>query len=267
MPVINNGGFTVASPFRDNAIASLSNSQDVRSRTSLISPRRWLVALAVIALLIVGLLYSAINSLVTPAQGVGWMDKGGFTTITAPVSGLMNDASITTGKSVQEGEVLGRILESNGVTTEVLAPQDAVVMQYAGESSQWSVTAGDPLMTLAITSRDPQLFILLPGSNATGLTRGDVVVGAKAWAEPDLGKPVECTVAALTPYEQPGIGAVTYMPAPSVAQFVQSTNSVQWAKAECPSSAYTQWLVGKVMPVTVELENRGLLSFVFGGLS
>ena len=55
------------------------------------------------------------------------------------------------------------------------------------------------------------------------------------------------------------------MPSPSIARFVQDNGSVQWAYADCPAQTLSGVLVGDIFPVSVQLERRSLLSFIFGG--
>ena len=255
----------MAGSFREQAVQSLSNPQEMRSRTSLITPRRWLVALAVMALLAAGLMYAAVNSLITPVQGIGWIDRGGFDRVVAPIDGVVTAAPIDTGDEVKKGTVLWSVTGADGVKIDVPVRQDAVLMQYAGSDSSWIVTKGDTIAVLAVANETPELFILLPGATATGFVAGDVVVGADAWATPEAGKAFQCVVARATPYEQPGAIATAYMPSPSIARFVQDNGSVQWAYADCPAQTLSGVLVGDIFPVSVQLERRSLLSFIFGG--
>lgn len=255
----------VASPFREQAVQSLSNPQEIRSRTSLITPRRWLIALAVIALLIAGLMFAAVNSLITPVQGIGWIDRGGFDRIIAPIDGVVTAKSIATGDAVKEGAVPWSVTGVDGVKIDVPIRRDAVLMQYAGTDSTWTVAKGDTIAVMAAAIEEPELVILIPGATATGFVTGDVVAGAEAWVTPNIGKPFQCVVTRVTPYEQPGAIATAYMPSPSIARFVQTNGSVQWAMASCPEQKLNSIRIADVLPVSVQLERRSLLSFIFGG--
>lgn len=253
------------SPFRENAVQALANSGDSRERTSLVTPRRALVALAVIALLMAALLYVAVNSLATPVAGIGWADGGGFITTRAAATGEVVAPNLTTGTRFRKGEAFGELTTPEGVTTELKAPGDAIVMQRGKPMEPFIVNEGDPVATFAMMTDPVQLFLLLPGTQATGFAKGDLAVGAAVWVQPANGPSFECSIVAFNAYEQPGEAMAAYIPSPSVARFVQIHGSVLTAGASCPEDKLDDLLVGAVVPVSVEVGRRSLLSYVFGG--
>lgn len=253
------------SPFRENAVQTLANSGESRERTALVTPRRALVALAVITLLLAALLYVAVTSLTTPAVGIGWADRGGFVTVPAPAAGTVVAPNLTTGTRVRKGEAFGELTTPEGQKTQLKAPGDAIVMQRGKPTEPFTVNEGDPVATLGMMTEPAQLMLLLPGIQATGFTEGDVAVGAAVWVQPANSPSFECTVVAFNAYEQSGEAMVAYIPSPSVARFVQIHGSVLAAGASCPEDELDALLVGAVVPVSVEVGRRSLLSYVFGG--
>ena len=253
------------SPFRENAVQTLANSGESRERTALVTPRRALVALAVIALLLAALHYVAVTSLATPVAGIGWADGGGFITTPAPAAGEVVAPKLRTGTRFRKGEAFGTLTTSEGVTTELEAPGDAIVMQRGKPMEPFTVNEGDPVATFAMMTEPVQLILLLPGAQATGFTEGDLVVGAAVWVQPANGPSFECSIVAFNKYEQPGEAMAAYIPSPSVARFAQIHGSVLAAGASCPEDEIAALLVGAVVPVSVEVGRRSLLSYVFGG--
>ena len=255
----------MASPFRKNAVQARANSGESRARTSLVTPRRALVALAVIAMLVAGLLYVAVSSLATPVAGIGWSDRGGFLTVEAPVAGKDSVPNLSTGTRLRKGETFGELTTPAGVTTALTAPEDSIVMKLGRLATTYTVKEGDPLVTLGVMTDPAYLLVLLPGVQATGLARGDLDKGATVWVRTATGQSFTCTIFGFNAYEQSGELVVDYIPSPTVARFVQANGSVVLAGARCPEGTLDQVLVGAVVPVSVEVGRRSLLSYVFGG--
>jgi hypothetical protein len=254
----------MASPFRKNAVQARANSGESRTRTSLVTPRRALVALAVIAMLVAGLLYVAVSSLTTPVAGIGWADRGGFVTMTAPVAGKVSD-DLSTGTRLRKGEKFGELTTPAGETTALTAPEDSIVMKRGSLTSTFVVKEGDPIVTLGLITEPAILYFLLPGVQATGFARGDLSEGAKVWVRTATGESFTCTVIGYNAYEQSGAAVVAYIPSPSVERFVQANGSVVFGGARCPQETLDAQLVGAVVPVSVEVGRRSLLSYIFGG--
>lgn len=255
----------MASPFRKNAVQARANSGESRTRTSLVTPRRALVALAVIAMLVAGLLYVAVSSLTTPVAGIGWADRGGFVTMAAPVAGKVSAPNLSTGMRLRKGEKFGELTTPAGETTALTAPEDSIVMKRGSLTTNFAVKEGDPIVTLGLITEPATLLLLLPGLQATGFTRGDLSKGATVWARTATGESLTCTIFAYNAYEQSGASILAYIPSPSVARFVQANGSVILAGARCPQKALDAQLVGAAVPVSVEVGRRSLLSYIFGG--
>jgi hypothetical protein len=253
------------SPFRENAVQALANTGGSRARTSLVTPRRALVALAVIALIVAGLLYVAVNSLTTPIVGIGWADRGGFVTVVAPTAGKVSAPNLASGVLLAEGEQFGELTTPDGKTTALTAPEDSIVMQRGSVRTTFTVTEGETIATLAVMADPATLLIVLPGIEATGLTASRIAEGAAVWVQPQNGESFQCTLYGFNAYEQSGADIVEYIPSPTVARFVQANGSVIVAGAQCPEGTLDDKLVGVPSPVSVEVDRRSLLSFVFGG--
>ncbi len=253
------------SPFRQNAVQALADTGGSRARTSLVTPRRALVALAVIALIVAGVLYVAVNSLTKPVVGIGWADRGGFVTVTAPTAGEVSAPNLTSGTLLRQGEQFGELTAPDGTTTALTAPEDSIVMQRGSLLANFAVAKDQAIATLAVMADPPTLVIVLPGIEATGLTASRISKGAAVWVQPQNGESFRCTLYGFNAYEQSGADIVAYIPSPTVARFVQTNGSVIVAGAECPEGTLDEKLVGVPNPVSVEVGRRSLLSYVFGG--
>lgn len=257
----------MSSPFRQNAVQALTDTGGSRARTSLVTPRRALVALAIIAMIAAGLLYVAVNSLTTPISGIGWADRGGFITVTAPAAGTVTAPKLTTGTVLRKGEEFGTLTTLDGKTIALTAPEDSIVMQGAfavGVRPTFAVREGGIIAALGSMAEPAMLLIALPGVEATGLTEGRLAKGSTVWVQPANGPSFECTVFGFNAYEQSGEDVIAYIPSPTVARFVQANGSVLMAGADCPEGTLDEYLVGTPNPVSVDVGQRSLLSFVFG---
>jgi len=254
----------MASPFRRNAVQARANSGESRARTSLIAPRRALVALAIIAMLVAGLLYVAVNSLTTPITGVGWSDRGGFVVVAAPAAGEVSAPEMATGTIFRKGEKYAELKAADGTTMDLKAPEDAIIMQRGSLTTNFTVKEGDPVVTLGAMKDPATLVIVLPGIEATGFSAGKLSEGAAVWVRPATGRSFQCTLVAYNAYEQSGEEIISYIPSPTVTSFVRANGSVVVAAAKCPEESLNRLLVGKPVPVSVDAGQRSLLSFVFG---
>lgn len=256
----------MASLFRDSAAQSLSGAGEDRPRVQLVPPRRWLIAVALVVMLIAGVVFAAIATTRAPVRGIGYLDQGGFVTLDSQVDGLVQDGIAVPGTPVKPGDVVARVLSLDGTTSRVVAPGPGTVMQLLGPASGWPVKAKDPLLVIAGTGRrgGPNLTLLLPGIEATALTAGSVTAGSSAWLEPVGNEPIECVIRTVRPYAQPADSIAPYTPDPFVKSYVEEQGSIQVAEADCPADSLRPFLPGTALPVTVEINARTPLDFVFG---
>ena len=256
----------MSSMFRADAVRSLSGAGEDRPRVQLVPPRRWLIAVALVVMVLGGLVFAVIASTRAPVRGVGYLDQGGFITLIAQADGLVQDGIAVPGTEVSSGDVVARVLAMDGTTRRVVAPGPGVVMQLLGPASGWRVDEGDPILVIAGTGRQggANVALLLPGLEATELTEGSVEVGSTAWLEPAGAEPIRCSVRAVRPYAQPADSIAPFMPDPFVRAYVQEQGSIQVAEADCPASALAGFLPGTAMAVTVEINPKSPLQFVFG---
>jgi hypothetical protein len=256
----------MSSLFRESAVKSLSGAGEDRPRVQLVPPRRWLVAVALVVMVVAGVVFAAIATTRAPVRGVGYLDQGGFITLDSAVDGLVQDGIAVPGTQVKPGDVVARVLSLDGTTTRVVAPGPGTVMQLLGPAGGWPVKVGAPLLVIAGTGRHggPNVTLLLPGVEATELTEGSVSEGASAWLEPAGKDPIACVIRTVRPYAQPADSIAAYMPDPFVKSYVQEQGSIQVAEADCPADSLRQFLPGTALPVTVEINPRSPLDFVFG---
>ena len=257
---------TMSDLYRPQALASMSSALDERPRVQLLPPRRWLVAGALVVVLIAGVIFIAVTSVVAPARGVGFLDQGGFVTLRAPVNGTLLAGFAMPGSRIKKGDELVRLRDDRGNETPVLSPTDAVVMQILVPGRGWSVAANDEIYVLAgIDSQSaPTVIMLLPGAQAGAFSAGDIAKGASAWLEPAGQPAIQCQVVQVDPYALSAEQVNPFIPDPMVKEMVAKMGSVQYAGAECPPDAIANLLPGMPIPVSVSIRQDSLLSFIFG---
>lgn len=256
----------MADRYRPQALASSGSALDERPRVQLLPPRRWLIALALIVMLLAGVIFVAVTSVVAPVRGVGYLDKGGFVTITAPVDGIVLSGFRTPGERVSKGAELVRLQDAMGGQTPVLSPVDGVVMQILFPGHGWSVTSDSTIVVVAGVEPDSRgtVIMLLPGDQAGAFTSGNISVGGSAWLEPAGSPTIQCEVVQVNPYALGADQVEPFIPDPMVKRMVTRMETVQYAGASCPPDAIANLLPGMPIPVSVAVRQDPLLSFIFG---
>jgi len=256
----------VADLYRPRALASASSALDERPRVQLLPPRRWLIAVALIVVLIAGVIFVAVTSVVAPVRGVGYRDQGGFSRVSSSVSGVTLPDFKRPGEAVAEGEELVRIVNSQGTEISITSPADGVVMQMLIPGAGWSVTPDQEIYIVAgiDPTAEPSIIMLLPGEQAGDFTPGNLTVGSTAWLEP-VGRPaIACQLDQVDPYALSAEQVEAFIPDVMVKQYVQKMGTVQYAGATCPMGAIDDLLPGMPVPVSVAVRQDALLSFIFG---
>ena len=252
--------------YRPRALASASSALDDRPRVQLLPPRRWLVVVALVVVLVAGVVFVAVTSVAAPVRGVGYRDQGGFSQVASPVSGVTMPGFKRPGEAVAKGEELIRILDGQGGQASIVSPIDGVVMQMLVPGSGWSVASGTDVYIVAgiDPKAQPTMIMLLPGEQAGDFTPGSVSVGATAWLEPVGKSAIACQVDQVDPYALSAEQVEAFIPDVMVKQYVQRLGTVQYAGAVCPSEAIADLLPGRPVPVSVAVRQDSLLSFIFG---
>ncbi len=247
-------------------MTALRAAGDERPMVRLVPPRRWLTALSLVVMLIAGLIFLTVATTKDPVRGLGYVDRGGFIALGANTPGIVQDGAVLPGTSVEAGDVLARVIKSDGTTARIIAPAPGVVMQLLGPSTGWVATQGKPIVVLARTDVQvgAEVTLLLPGFAATEVFEGEVAEGSTAWLEPADRQPIQCRVENVRPYAQPADSVADFMPDPYVVGFLNELGSVQLAEANCPPGSLDWAMPGAVMPITVEVGSRSPLSAIFG---
>lgn len=255
----------MAGKFRESALRSLNTPQVERPRTKLVPPRRWLIALAVIAIMLAGLKYVAVTSLRPPVRGFGVVDAGGVRVVTAPEPGTFQLTSYP-GAVLEAGEQVGEIIAADGSILRVTAPSPGVLMQVKGPPTGWLVEAGEPIFVIQANDRvgGPILDLYLPGIEATELTAGAVVIGGELWFETASLGAIACLITRVDPYPVPSEDILRFTPDPVISSAVRDFGSVLLAEADCPGGALSSMLPGAVAGVVVEVETGGAMSSILG---
>lgn len=253
--------------FRANAVAALRTADDDRPPVRLVPARRWLIAVALVVMVLAGIVFALIASTRTPIRGIGFSDQGGFITLSSEQRGIVQDGVAVPGTEVEPGDVLARIVTTSGRTQRIVAPGPGTVMQLLGPASGWPVGAGDPVLVIAGTGSGggSRVDLLLPGVEATELTEGSISVGLTAWLEPAGKNAIRCVITSVRPYAQPADSLLRFIPEPFVQAYLRDQGSVQFAEAQCPAEQLAEFLPGTAFPVTVEIDPKRPIEFVFGG--
>ncbi|MEI6622110.1 MAG: hypothetical protein WCP28_09415, partial [Actinomycetes bacterium] len=93
----------MSSMFRENAVQALRTADEERPLVRLVPARRWLIALALVVMLLAGVVFAVIASTRTPVRGIGYIDNGGFITLTAQEKGIVQDGVAVPGTEVKPG--------------------------------------------------------------------------------------------------------------------------------------------------------------------
>lgn len=253
--------------FREQAVAALRTADEERPPVRLVPARRWLIAVALVVMVLAGVVFAVIASTRTPIRGIGYIDQGGFITLSTKQRGIVQDGVAVPGTEVLPGDVVARVVTTSGRTERVVAPGPGTVMQLLGPASGWPVNAGDPVLVIAHrgVGDGSRVDVLLPGLEATELTEGSVSEGATAWLEP-AGKPaIRCVVSSVRPYAQPADSLIEFMPDPFVQSYLREQGSVQVAEAQCAADQLAEFLPGTAFPVTVEIDPIRPVEYIFGG--
>lgn len=256
----------MSSLFRENAVQALRTADEERPPVRLVPARRWLIAVALVVMVLAGVVFAVIASTRTPIRGIGYSDQGGFITLTTDQRGIVQDGVAIPGTEVKPGDVVARVITTHGTTVRVVAPGPGVVMQLLGPANGWPVQAGDPVLVIAGSGLGggSKVALLLPGLEATELTEGSVSEGGTAWLEP-AGKPaIRCAITSVRPYAQPADSLVRFMPDPFVVSYLREQGSVQFAEADCPADQLAGFLPGTAFPVTVEIDPKRPIEYIFG---
>jgi hypothetical protein len=255
----------MAVKFRERALQTLSTPGEERPRTRLVPARRWLIALAVIAMMVAGALYLAVGTLRAPVRGFGVVDDGGIRLVSAPAAGEVQ-IEVGTGDRLTPGQELGAIVAADGTRTPFTAPVEGIVMQLKGPGRGWRADSGEVVMVLAATDRanGPELDMYLPGQEATELTEGRVEIGAPVWFDTANYGSIQCVVKSVDPYPVPVEDITRFNTNPVLEQAVTELGSVLIAEADCPGGELNQMLPRTVAPVTVEVNDTSPIAAIFG---
>ncbi|MEI6623234.1 MAG: hypothetical protein WCP28_15140 [Actinomycetes bacterium] len=256
----------MSSMFRENAVQALRTADEERPQVRLVPARRWLIAVALVVMVLAGVIFAVIASTRTPIRGIGYIDHGGFITLTAQEKGIVQDGVAVPGTQVNPGDVVARVITTKGTTVRVVAPGPGVVMQLLGPAAGWPVEAGEPILVIAGIGREggSKVALLLPGLEATELTEGSVSEGGTVWLEPAGKDAIHCVITSVRPYAQPADSLVKFMPDPFVVAYVRDQGSIQFAEADCPADQLAEYLPGTAFPVTVEIDPKRPIDYVFG---
>lgn len=256
----------MSSVFRDHAVAALRSADEERPPVRLVPARRWLIAVALVVMVLAGIVFAVIASTRSPVRGIGYSDQGGFVTLTSAQRGIVQDGVAVPGTEVEPGDVVARIITTSGRTERLVAPGPGTVMQLLGPASGWPVDARDPVLVIAQRGGGDgaRVNLLLPGVEATELTEGSISAGATVWLEPAGKDAINCVVTTVRPYAQPADSLAGFMPDPFVQAYVREQGSIQFAEARCPAGQLARFLPGTAFPVTVEIDPKRPIEYVFG---
>lgn len=255
----------MSTPFREPALQALINADDERPRIRLVPPRRWLTALAVVAVVAAGVLYAVIATMRSPVNGLALINGGGFSVITLPEDATVSAGERTPGDRVTKGQELATATTSTGKMLRLEAPIDGILMADTSLGGASTLTEGTTVFVIAAdTSAEPTVEVLLPGLEATAITSGQVAVGSRAWVEPAGVEPIECSITRVSPYPIAGDVAASISPNPVMTQFAVDQGTVQAAEATCPSGSLDSLLPGEVVPIVVQVAAKSPVSMLFG---
>lgn len=161
--------------FRKEALDRLSSPEELDQLMQITSPRSWLALLAIILLIIAGIAWGVWGSIAETTSGEGILIRGGIDTISAPISGRLDDIYIRLGDSVEQGQVIARVLPTNSdelVRVESNSNGRVIGVRVAAGNF---VQIGEPLVNLEPTGdvvQDIEAILFLPAAEGKKVRPG-----------------------------------------------------------------------------------------------
>jgi hypothetical protein len=116
--------------FRHRAIERVSSPEQLDQLLRITAPRRWIALVALLVLVAVAIAWSLIATVPTTVTGPGYLlPQGGLRQIQAPVPGVVTAINMQDGQHVLVQQKLGTIVDSQGRTNPILAPETGVVTE------------------------------------------------------------------------------------------------------------------------------------------
>lgn len=161
--------------FRKEALDRLSSPEELDQLMQITSPRSWLALLAIILLIIVGIVWGVWGRIAETTDGQGILIRGGIDTISAPISGRLDDIYVRLGDSVEQGQVIARVLPTNSdelVRVESNTTGRIIEVRVAAGNF---VQIGEPLVNLEPTGdvvTDIEAILFLPATEGKKVRPG-----------------------------------------------------------------------------------------------
>lgn len=161
--------------FRKEALDRLSSPEELDQLMQITSPRSWLALLAIILLIVAGIAWGIWGSIAETTSGEGILIRGGIDTISAPVSGRLDDIYIRLGDSVEQGQVIARVLPTNSdELVRVESNSNGRVIEVRVAAGNF-VQIGEPLVNLEPTGdvvQDIEAILFLPATEGKKVRPG-----------------------------------------------------------------------------------------------
>ncbi len=161
--------------FRKEALDRLSSPEELDQLMQITSPRSWLALLAIILLIIAGIAWGVWGSIAETTSGEGILIRGGIDTISAPISGRLDDIYIRLGDSVEQGQVIARVLPTNSdELVRVESNSNGRVIEVRVAAGNF-VQIGEPLVNLEPTGdvvQDIEAILFLPAAEGKKVRPG-----------------------------------------------------------------------------------------------
>jgi hypothetical protein len=170
--------------FRKKALERLSSPEELDQLMRVTSPRSWLALFGVFLLIVLAVVWGFFGSVPTTVAGEGILLRGRIDTVTSPASGLLEDIYVNVGDTVEQGQVISRLLLGSLTDT---ASQDALRENLRIESPSTGrvielrvspgsfVNVGDPLINLEPTGddiKDLEAILYLPANEGKKVRPG-----------------------------------------------------------------------------------------------
>lgn len=126
--------------FRKEALDRLLSPEELDQLMKVTTPRSWLALLGLLAILAAVTVWGFLGSIPITVDGQGILIRGGgINSIASPVEGQITDIYVDVGETIEEGEVVARVL--NPQTSE----NTPVISSFNGRVLEIRFSAGSPV--------------------------------------------------------------------------------------------------------------------------
>ena len=158
--------------FRPAALRRVSSPEQLDKAVRVTLPRQWLALAALVAVVAVGVAWSALSSVPTLVSGPGYLlPREGLDSVASPVSGTVRRLSLRSGQVVKAGQSVGTVRTALGQSVPLVASASGRVTEV-DEGPGAYASAGQRLALIEPAGVPRVVYAYVPIRQAHGLPPG-----------------------------------------------------------------------------------------------